>query len=70
MKNAFVQQWVGFKRGDNFNTSRFRAMIQSTQIESYDWPLMKKYCPEPGRRCYPFDNSSPSPYSSTRSATI
>ncbi len=57
VKNAFVQQWVGFKRGDNFNTSRFRAMIQSTQIESYDWPLMKKYCPEPGRRCYPFDNS-------------
>ncbi|MFO0726359.1 MAG: EB domain-containing protein [Myxococcota bacterium] len=57
VKNAFVQQWVGFKRGDNFNTARFKAMIQSTQNSSYEWPLMKQDCPESDRRCYPYDNS-------------
>ncbi|MFO0726358.1 MAG: hypothetical protein U1E65_21410 [Myxococcota bacterium] len=57
VKNAFIQQWVGFKRGDNFDVNRFKAMIQATQIESYEWPLMKQFCPEVGRKCYPYDNT-------------
>ncbi len=57
VKNAFIQQWVGFKRGDNFDTGRFKAMVQATQIESYEWPLMKQYCPETARKCYPYDNT-------------
>lgn len=57
VKNAFLQQWVGFLRGDNYNVDRLLAMIQSTQVESYEWPLMRRNCPEPNRRCYPFDNT-------------
>lgn len=57
VKNAFMQQWIGFKRGDNFTTDRLDAMLQSTQVESYDWPLLRQYCPEPNRRCYPYDNT-------------
>lgn len=57
VKNAFMQQWVGFKRGDNFTVDRLLALLQSTQVESYDWPLLREYCPEPLRRCYPFDNT-------------
>jgi hypothetical protein len=58
VKNAFMQQWFGFKRGDNFPLDRFNAMVQSTQTVSYEWPLMHQYCPESQRRCYPYNNAA------------
>lgn len=54
--NAFIHRWATFKAG-GISYDELKAVIDSTINETWKWPSMDKYCPDPDRACYPYDNA-------------
>lgn len=57
LDNAFIIKWKTFAEGQ-LSLDEFKAMLQSTQKESWKSDLMRQYCDDTQTACYPYDNSN------------
>lgn len=55
VKNALIQRWGAFKAG-SLSVNEFKAVLTSTETESWKWALLREYCPDENVACYPYDN--------------
>ncbi len=55
LDNAFIIKWNTFAKGQ-LSLDEFNAVVQSTIKQSWKSELMRDYCEDESRACYPYDN--------------
>ncbi|MFT5432835.1 MAG: hypothetical protein ACI9OJ_003539, partial [Myxococcota bacterium] len=55
--NALIRRWGAFRQG-NLSLEEFRAVLQATRTESWDWNKVKADCPDKDGACYPYENNA------------